>query len=418
MDEFLRLLQTKLKEAKKNIGIRFNEITTLYHQIRKISKEVYEIDTAMTHLYKVTDETSKKYRQFLDSTSDSARRLGRSISSLIDQTTKWAKLGYSLDQAEQLAKISSIYANISEVDHDTAVKDIVAAMKAFQIEGADAMTIVDKLNRLGTEYAASTADLGDGLSRSASAMAAAGTDIDKTLAMLSGGSEITQNASEFGDFLKTGSMRIRGLKSDLEALGEEVGEAVDSADKVQAQILDRTGGRVNIFDDMGNLRDYYGIMKDIAGIYDDLSGTAQAGLTEILFGKNGGNQGAALIQAFQSGQIQEALETTLHAEGSAMQEQERWMESLEAKTQQFNAAFQALTNTVVDSGLLKWLVDFGTGAVNTIDTVIDKLGSFGTIGLGAGIFAGLENVGSPKTFGRSFVKEYTDSMSVLPDTAV
>lgn len=389
----------KLKQAWEKFGgwgFATGTMMTLYNQIRRVPKEVYEIDTAMTNLYKVTDETSSKYNQFLESSSKSAHELGRSISSLVEQTANWAKLGFSLDEAEQLAKISSIYANVGEVDNDTAVSDMVTAMKAFNIEASDSITIVDKLNKLGNEYATSAAALGDGLARSASAMSTSGTDINKTLAMLTGGTEITQNASEFGNFLKVGSMRIRGMKGELEMLGEEVDETVDSISKVQTQILNRTGGKVNIFDDMGNFRDYYDIMEDISKVYNDLNDPDKADLTEILFGKQRGNQGAALIQAFQSGQIQKALEATLNAEGSAMQEQERWMKSLEAKIQQFEAAFQSLSTTVLDSGLMKWFVDFGTGTVKVLDAVIDKIGSLETIGLGAGLFAGFKNAGRVK----------------------
>lgn len=188
------------------------------------------------------------------------------------------------------------------------------------------------------------------------------------------------------------------MKGELEMLGEEVDETVDSISKVQTQILNRTGGKVNIFDDMGNFRDYYDIMEDISEVYDDLNDPDKADLTEILFGKQRGNQGAALIQAFQSGQIQKALEATLNAEGSAMQEQERWLESLEAKIQQFEAAFQSLSSTVLDSGLLKWFVDFGTDTVKVLDTVVDKLGSLGTIGLGAGLFTSIKNVGMAELY--------------------
>lgn len=386
----------KLKQAWEKFGgwgFATGSMMTLINQLRKIPQEVYEIDTAMTNLYKVTDETSSKYNQFLDSASNSAHELGRSISSLVEQTANWAKLGFSLDEAEQLAKISSIYANVGEVDNDTAVSDMVTAMKSFNIEASDSITIVDKLNKLGNEYATSAAALGDGLSRSASAMATSGTDINKTLAMLTGGTEITQNASEFGNFLKIGSMRIRGMKGDLEELGEEVDETVDSISKVQTQILNRTGGKVNIFDDIGNFRDYYDIMKDISEVYNELSDPDKADLTEILFGKQRGNQGAALIQAFQSGRIQKALEATMSAEGSAMQEQERWMESLEAKTQQFEAAFQSLSTTVLDSDLLKWFVDFGTGTVSTLDTIIDKFGSLNAMTTIGGGIAGAKGLG-------------------------
>lgn len=346
---------------------------------REMYKAVYDVDTAMTNLYKVTDETSQKYNQFLESSSKSAHELGRSISSLVKQTANWAKLGFSLDEAEQLAKISSIYANVGEVDNDTAVSDLVTAMKAFNIEASDSITIVDSLNKLGNEFATDAASLGDGLSKSASALHLAGNDINETLAMLTGGTEITQNASEMGNALKVLSMRIRGMKGELEDLGEEY-ENVESISKIQTQILNQTHGYVNIFDDAGNFKSTFEILKGIAEVWDHISQTDQAALLETIAGKQRGNQIAALIQAFQSGQVEKAFEASKNAVGSAMQEQERWMESLEAKTAQFDAVFQKLSNTILNSNLVKFFVDLGTFGVSALDAVIDKLGSLGTIG--------------------------------------
>ena len=42
--------------------------------------------------------------------------------------------------------------NVGEVDDATAVSDMVTAMKAFNIEASDAITIVDALNTLGKVY--------------------------------------------------------------------------------------------------------------------------------------------------------------------------------------------------------------------------------------------------------------------------
>lgn len=116
---------------------------------REMVQAVYDVDTAMTNLYKVTDETSAKYNEFLDSAGTKAKELGRDMSSYIEQTANWSKLGYSLDQAAELSKVSSIYANVGEVDDATAVSDIVTAMKAFNIEAENSITIIDQLNALG-----------------------------------------------------------------------------------------------------------------------------------------------------------------------------------------------------------------------------------------------------------------------------
>lgn len=356
---------------------------------QKMISAVYEIDTAMTNLYKVTDETATRYDQFLTDAGTKAKELGRSMSSYIEQTAEWSKLGYTFNQSEELAKVSSIYANVGEVDDATAVSDIVTTMKAFNIESSNAIDIIDQLNILGNNFATSSADLGEGLQKSASAMNTAGTDLNHTLAMLTGGAEITQSAGEFGNFLKVASMRIRGMKGELEELGEEVGDSVDSISKVQTQILNLTHGKVNIFDSSGEFRDYYEIMEEISAIHDELSSTEQASLDELLFGKQRANQGAALIQAFQSGQIQKALESTYNAEGSAMQEQERLLESLEAKVQQFQAAFQELSNTVISSDFLKGIVDLGTSLLEVITSLIDNFGVLQTLIGGFAIGKGL-----------------------------
>lgn len=83
-----------------------------------------------------------------------------------------------------------------------------------------------------------------------------------------------------------------------------------------------------------------------------------------------------------------ATETAMNSEDSAMREQETYLSSLEAKIQQFQAAFQSLSNTSINSDFLKGLVDTGTGLLTVLDEIIDKTGILtpliGTIG---GIFA-------------------------------
>ena len=183
------------------------------------------------------------------------------------------------------------------------------------------------------------------------------------------------------------------MKGKLEELGETVDENVESISKMQTHILNLTKGEVNIFDDNNNFKDYYDILEEVSKVIDKLSDTERADLLETLFGKNRANQGAAVLQAFQSGQVQKALEATLNAEGSAMQEQERWMQSLDAKTQQFEAAFQSLSNTILDSDLLKFFVDLGTTGVSALDSLIDKFGVLPTIMAGVGASLGIKNVG-------------------------
>ena len=102
--------------------------------------------------------------------------------------------------------------------------------------------------------------------------------------MIGAAGEVTQDPTRAGTALRTLSLRIRGMKGELEALGEE-SEGVENISKMQGQILNMTGGRVNIFKDNGEFRSTYEIMDGIADVYDRLSDPNKASLLETIAGK-------------------------------------------------------------------------------------------------------------------------------------
>lgn len=378
----------------------YGVIQQIPNKIGEMYQEVVKVDTAMTNLYKVTDETSAAYDKFLKGSGTTAKELGRDISSYITQTSEWAKLGYNMNSSSELAKISSIYSNVGEVDDKTAVSDLVTVMKAYNMQDTQAMNIVDMLNQLGNQYATSAADLGTGLSKMASTMSMSGVSLEKSLAVLTGGVEITQDADALGNAIKVSVLRMRGQKGTLESLGEYADD-VESVSKMQTQILNMTKGAVNIMDsaDPTAFRDWYDVMEDVAEVLPKLQETDQANLIETLFGKNRANQGQAILQAFQSGQIQKAYQTALNSEGSAIKEQERWLDSIEAKQQQMAAAFQELSTTAINSDFAKGMLDTGTGAIEIITEIIDKVGILQTLiggfAIGKGITSFVKSFDKP-----------------------
>ena len=124
-------------------------VSSFARSLRDMVNNVIELDTAMTNLKKVTDETEATYSKFLKNTSKQAKELHSTIIDLVEQVATWSKLGYSLSQAEHLAKVSMIYSKVGEVDNTTSVSDLVTVMKAFNIESEKSIHIVDSLNQLG-----------------------------------------------------------------------------------------------------------------------------------------------------------------------------------------------------------------------------------------------------------------------------
>lgn len=83
----------------------------------------------------------------------------------------------------------------------------------------------------------------------------------------------------------------------------------------------------------------------------------------------------------------EALETSLNSSGSALAEHAKWSESVKARINSLKASWQDLSITFMDSDGLKVGIDMLSGLVGIIEKLVDKLGFFGTIGLGSSIFS-------------------------------
>lgn len=189
----------------KEDALKFTSWMSLTTVISGISREavkfynnVVDIDTAMTDLRKVTDNTNQQYAEFFDNIGQKAKDLKIDLSDLISQTAEWGKRGYSLDEAETLATNSGIYSVVGEVDNATAVQDLTTVMKSYNMTVDESINIVDKFNAISNKYAVSASDIGDMLSRSVSSLSVAGNTLDQAIAMGTAITEITGDAAEAG----------------------------------------------------------------------------------------------------------------------------------------------------------------------------------------------------------------------------
>jgi len=341
--------------------------------IRQAVTNVKDLDSAMVSLKKVTDESSTAYNRFFENAAKSAKDLSVKMTDLIEQTAEWAKLGKSLQSSETLSKASAIYQIVGEVDSKTAVKDLIAAQKAFSLSDNEVMGIVDRMNNLSNKYAVSAANLGAGLKNAAAALALGGSDINKTLALIVGGTEITQDPEKTANAIKILTLRLRGMKGELQALGEEY-EDIESVSKIQTQIYNLTSGKVNIYDQNKELKDPYVIMEDISKVWREISQIDQNQLIEITAGKNRSNEVSAVLNSFISGQAQKAYQDAQNSAGSAMAEQEKWANSIEAKLNKVGSSFEYLSSLLVNSEGLKTALDLISGLMDGITSLLKNIG--------------------------------------------
>ena len=178
-------------------------VMTAVRSVKQMVSVSKELDTAMTELKKVTDETDATYSKFLTNASKRATSMGASVADTITATADFARLGYNLSDAENLADASIVYKNVGDgIESISDASDsIISTMQAFGVSADDAMTIVDKFNEVGNNYAISSEGIGEAMLKSASSMNAAGNSLDETVALITAANTVVQNPESVGEFM-------------------------------------------------------------------------------------------------------------------------------------------------------------------------------------------------------------------------
>lgn len=111
---------------------------------------IRELDAAMTEVRKVSNATEAQYKSFQKTISSTAKEIATTNKELLNSSADFLRLGYSLDQASDLAKNATLFVNVGDgVDITEATEDMITAMKAFDIQAEDSIKIVDDYNQIG-----------------------------------------------------------------------------------------------------------------------------------------------------------------------------------------------------------------------------------------------------------------------------
>lgn len=209
---------------------------------------------------------------------------------------------------------------------------------------------------------------------------AAGNNLEQSVAMIAAANKVLQDPNSVGAALRTISLRIRGTSVKvLEEMGEETDGVIESVSKLQAKVKGLSG--VDILTDTGAYKDTYTIIKEIGQVWGQMNDINRAALLELLAGKNRSNAMAALLTNMED--LEGAYESAMEAQGSAEAENEKYLNSIQGKIEQFTNALQTMWSNWLSSGVVKFVVDLGTALVK----LADALGLVGTatVALGAKI---------------------------------
>ena len=240
---------------------------------------VRELNTALTEMRKVSNESLGTLKEYQSTTFDTANDVGTTAKQIQDSTADYMRLGESLQDAAESAKTANVLLNVSEFDNiGDATKSLVAMGQAYK--DLDKMSIVDRLNEIGNNYSISTDELASGLQKSAATLSLMGNTIDEAAALITTANSVIQDSDSVSAGLRTISLRLVGTEEsekELSAMNEEVDAFVKSTNSKKQQIIkDYTAVASNnyqgfdILDSNGNYKNTFQILLGISKVYKEI----------------------------------------------------------------------------------------------------------------------------------------------------
>ena len=201
------------------------------------------------------------------------------------------------------------------------------------------------------------------------------------MGILTAGNLIQQDASTTASAIKILGLRIRGAKADLDELGESTDDLADSTSKMREELKALTG--VDIMLDENTFKSTAQIIKEIGTNWDKMTDVSRAAALEKLAGKNRASTVAGLIENYQT--IDDVIKSAENASGSALEENEKYLDSISGKLEQLTNKAQELASVTFNSDFLKKVISSLTTILNLVTKLTDFFGTGGLLSGGGAI---------------------------------
>lgn len=367
---------TALKEGSAASALMNNSLGSLvlqYVSLRAIINKVVsafrealgtmkEVDSALVTIQKTTGFSKDQLDEVTKSAYELASAYGRTASEILDAASVYARAGFK-DNLADMTELSALLQNVGDLSGETAAKFLVATNAAWKLDGSyeELLRVIDGLNEQTNQAAVDMEALTSGITVAGSVFANAGESVQTFAGLLGTGVAVTQRSgAEIARGLRTILMNVRQIKGELED-----GEIIDETTISDAAAALHSVG-ISVADANGELRLTSDVLGELAGKWDSLTSAEQSYLAQSLAGKRQANVLTALMQNWEEAQRQMALYAS--GAGSAMKENEIYLNSWEAKTKQLDAAWTEFVANLVDTDTIKAALDGVIKIVQTLDT--------------------------------------------------
>ena len=364
-NSFVNLLQNGLTAF-----MGYKVINQVYESISDAYSELKNVDSEMVNIRKVTGKSADEMERLEKSSYKISQNYGRSPSEYLASTAAFAKAGYN-DKSDKLGELALLTENVGDVDNDLANQFLISSDAAWKLNGdiEQLSTILDGFNELSNMTATTVNDLAEGMTVSASVFAQAGLSAKDYSALVGTAQAKTQESGKVvARGMRTILMNIRQIKgTDL-----ETGEIIDENSLAKAEsTLEDVGIDIReTVNGVSELRNPMQILQDLADKWKNLSSVQQSAIQEALANKRQSNIFTALMENFND--VKKASQIYDESAGSAMRENEYYLDSWNAKLEMLKANWTSYISSITDISAIKTSLDVVSGILKLLNTGVGQ----------------------------------------------
>ncbi len=362
-----------------------NIVSKLIETLKNMASAVKEFDAIQTTLMTTTKKSSQEVKKLMYSYMALGKELHVPGTKAAQTASEWLNLEKTTAETEILTKASIILSKISGLDSTQSTGYLSQIIDGYNISAENVINILDKLSAVSSSSGSDMDSLAQNLALTAENASLAEISIDSLLGYIAA----MGDNSEAGSTLNSVFSRLKNIRSSRLESYQNNGEDLSDVESTLS------GEGISLRSPNRSFKDTENILDEVADKWTSFSETSQRSIAEAFAGSGHIESFLTLMNNFA--QTQQYAKNSTDSSGQAMQQFGIYTDSLEGKLQQFESAFQSLSNTVLDSDLLKFFVDLGTTGVGAIESISKVLTSSGTLGVLAGGILSAKNIGQGKS---------------------
>lgn len=314
-----------------------------------------------------------------------AQQYGQTFDNVSEIALNFARAGMSWNDSIKATEAAVLALNVAELDATQASDGMIAIMTQFGIEASQLTDVVDMLNITGDNAAVTTEKLLTALQRTGSSAKNARLELDQTVSVITALSEATGRSGENLGTAVNSLIQFSQKSSALDTfakLSDNMAKIVENYRMGQGNILDIWKGLSEEINSRKNAESVLGGLlssdesKELNEQLKAELGDTFGEITEIYDTASTFRKNYFIALLNNMDKVEEAMDTIQGRADYSAAENEKYLNTYEAKVNSLQAQWQKFLND--ENGLLtlkKFLVDIASGAL----TAFKYLGGIQTI---------------------------------------